>query len=32
MGFTWYFYTRETLTKEEIENSIIALKKYAEKN
>lgn len=32
MGFSWYFYTRDALTKEEIENSINILEKFAKAN
>ena len=32
MGFSWYYYTKEILTKEEIENSIEALQKFAGEN
>jgi len=32
MGFSWYYYTNDKLTKEEIEESIMALKRFAKEN
>jgi hypothetical protein len=32
MGFSWYYRTSEALKDEEIENSIVALKKFAKEN